>query len=105
MPPKIRVQICLRTEEEFNLIRQKAAQVRLSMRAYARNLCLGYEPKSVAKAQAIRELIKVNADMGRVGGLLKLWLSEPDRNQARVRRLLQELEQAKEVLVEKINSL
>lgn len=75
------------------------------MSAYARNLCLGYEPKSVAKAQAIRELIKVNADMGRVGGLLKLWLSEPDRNQARVRRLLQELEQAKEVLVEKINSL
>lgn len=79
--------------------------MRLSMSAYARNLCLGYEPKSVAKAQAIRELIKVNADMGRVGGLLKLWLSEPDRNQARVRRLLQELEQAKEVLVEKINSL
>ena len=75
------------------------------MSAYARNLCLGYESKSVAKAQAIRELIKVNADMGRVGGLLKLWLSEPDRNQARVRRLLQELEQAKEVLVEKINSL
>ena len=105
MPPKLRIQICLRNEDEFNLIRQKAEQVRLSMSAYARNLCLGYEPKSVAKAQAIRELVKVNADMGRIGGLLKLWLNEPDRDQAEVRLLLHELLDAKNRLTEKINAL
>lgn len=105
MPPKIRIQICLKTENEFNLIRQKASHTRLSMSAYARNLCLGYEPKSLANAQAIRELIKVNADMGRVGGLLKLWLSEPDRNQTEVRRILNELEEAKNRLIKKIEAL
>lgn len=105
MPPTRRVQVCLRSEEEFEAIRQKAEQLRLSMSAYARNLCLGYEPKSLAQAQAIRELIKVNADMGRLGGLLKLWLSEPDRNQAQVRQLLHELEDAKKMLAEKIAAL
>lgn len=104
MSGKLRIQIYLKSEE-FEAIRRKAEQVRLSMSAYARNLCLGYEPKSVAKAQAIRELVKVNADMGRVGGLLKLWLSEPDRNQMEVRRLLHELEAARNRLIEKINAL
>ena len=104
MSGKLRIQIYLKSEE-VEAIRRKAEQVRLSMSAYARNLCLGYEPKSVAKAQAIRELVKVNADMGRVGGLLKLWLSEPDRNQAEVRRLLHELEAARNRLIEKINAL
>lgn len=103
MSGKIRIQIYLKSEE-YEAIRQKAEQVRLSMSAYARNLCLGYEPKSVAQAQAIRELVKVNADMGRVGGLLKLWLSDPDRNQAEVRQLLHELLDAKNRLTEKINA-
>lgn len=104
MSGKLRIQIYLKSEE-YEAIRQKAEQVRLSMSAYARNLCLGYEPKSVAQAQAIRELVKVNADMGRVGGLLKLWLSDPDRNQAEVRQLLHELLDAKNRLTEKINAL
>ncbi len=104
MSGKLRIQIYLKSEE-VEVIRQKAEQVRLSMSAYARNLCLGYEPKSVANAQAIRELVKVNADMGRIGGLLKLWLSDSDRNQAEVRQLLHELLDAKNRLIEKINAL
>ena len=104
MSGKLRIQIYLK-KDEFEAIRQKAAQVRLPMSAYARNLCLGYEPKSMANAQAIRDLVKVNADMGRIGGLLKLWLSEPDRNQADVRQLLHDLLDAKERLAEKISAL
>lgn len=104
MSGKLRIQIYLKSDE-FEVIRQKAELVRLSMSAYARNLCLGYEPKSVAKAQAIRELVKVNADLGRAGGLLKLWLSEPDRNQKEAQQLLQELMEVKDRLAEKINAL
>ena len=78
-------------------IAERAAAARLSVSAYLRNLGTGWEPKSTLDHQAILALAKVNADQGRLGGLLKLWLSERPGQGAsavEVRRLLGEIEAA-----------
>ena len=55
------------------------------MSVYLKTLGLGYEPKSLLDAERVGELLKACGDLGRLGGLLKLWLSErpgdgaPDR--------------------------
>jgi len=46
---------------------------------YLRNLGLGYEPASTLDQKAILDLLKINADLGRLGGLLKMWLTSPDK--------------------------
>lgn len=55
-----------------------------SVGAFLRDLGQGVEPKSKFDAEAIEILSKLNADQGRLGGLLKLWLSEKPGQGARV---------------------
>jgi hypothetical protein len=60
---------------ERNTIRQKAEQCGLSASAYLRALGCHYEPKSLLDHRAVADLIRINGDQGRLGGLLKMWLS------------------------------
>lgn len=62
--------------EEWEMIAAKAAAFgyHSSRAALLRDLALGVEPKSTLDQQAILELLRVNADLGRLGGLLKHWL-------------------------------
>lgn len=92
-------------KDEYQQICAISANCQLSLSTFAKRLCLGYQPPSKADAQAVLELLRVNADLGRLGGLLKFWLSEPDRNANEVRRLLHELEAAKEELIQKVRAL
>lgn len=83
------------TLEERGRLMKRASDCDLSISAYLRRLGGGHEPKSTIDAQAVLSLIKVNADQGRLGGLLKLWLSDrPGTDVAAfdVRRLLREIE-------------
>lgn len=64
------------SEEEYQAIVSHAKRLRLSHSTYLRNLGLGYQPKSQFDQEAVREIVKLHADQGRLGGLLKLWLSE-----------------------------
>lgn len=76
-------------------IEARARAVDLSVSAYLRRLGTGFAPNSTLDQQAIGALVKLNADQGRLGGLLKLWLSEkPDQGMPTydVRRLLREIE-------------
>jgi hypothetical protein len=41
-----------------------------------RRLALGYRPESIVDGRTMLELIRVRGDLGRLGGLLKLWLAE-----------------------------
>jgi hypothetical protein len=73
----------------------------LSVSAYLRNLGLGFQPHSTLDQQAILALLKVNADQGRLGGLLKLWLSGGQTGFApptEIRRLLLDIESAQKIL-------
>jgi hypothetical protein len=48
----------------------------LSFSDYLRTLGVGHSPKSIFDQDAILALVKLHADQGRLGGLLKLWLFE-----------------------------
>jgi hypothetical protein len=74
-PRSKRIEVWL-TEEEHQAIEARARNTRMSGSAYLRILGLGYEPKSVFDQEAVMALIRFHADQGRLGGLLKLWLTE-----------------------------
>lgn len=65
--------------EEALAIKTQAQAVGLPVAAYLRNVGLGVEVKSVLDYQRIDELAKINGDLGRLGGLLKLWLTNDER--------------------------
>lgn len=65
--------------DEEQIIKDNAAKAGLPTAVYLRRLALGYEIRSVIDKQHIIELAKINADLGRLGGLLKLWLSNDER--------------------------
>lgn len=62
------------TLNEYQAIKEKAANTGLSASAYLRNLGMNYPIKSVADQRALSELVKCKSDLGRLGGLFKLWL-------------------------------
>jgi hypothetical protein len=62
------------TEEEYEVISMKAKMTGLTNSAYIRNLAMNYPLKSVVDQLALSELIKAKSDLGRLGGLFKLWL-------------------------------
>lgn len=77
------------TAEEAEVITAQARTVGLSVGAYLRAVGAGYEPRSVVDRDQVDAMLKVNGDLGRLGGLLKLWLSDDaklgqfDRGQVR----------------------
>jgi len=65
------------SDEERAAILQRAAAASLSISAYLRAAGMGATFRSAAaNHEQVAALAKVNADQGRLGGLLKLWLSE-----------------------------
>jgi hypothetical protein len=81
--------------EERLAIEGKAQAAGLTVSAYLRNAALSLPIRSTADQAAFLGLLKVNADLGRLGGLLKLWLSTKPGYGAKavdVRRLLQDIE-------------
>jgi hypothetical protein len=69
------------TSQEKAGIQEMARITGNSASAYLRKVGLGYEVKSVLDFEGVGELAKVNGDLGRLGGLLKLWLSNDKRLQ------------------------
>lgn len=93
------------TPEEYREVIESADRACLSVSTYVRRVCLGMPTPTFEKQKAVRELLGVNADLGRLGGLLKMWLMDEDRNQREAERLLRELQQIKALLVQKIEAL
>lgn len=65
--------------DEESLIVSYAEAAGLSVAAYLRNLGLGYQPRSILDAKAIGELARINAAQSRLGNLVKLALSNPEK--------------------------
>lgn len=64
------------TDEEKTAITELADQTGLSRSAYLRAVGLNRPVGARADLEAVRELVKLNGDLGRVADLLKLWLAE-----------------------------
>lgn len=71
--PPIKVWV---TDSEKAEIADRAAQAGLSLSAYLLAAGLNHPIRSVADLDAVADLVRVNGDLGRVAGLLKLWLAE-----------------------------
>ena len=79
----------------------------MSDSGYLRALGLNMPIKSTLDQEAILELAKINGDLGHLGGLLKMWLSNEDRaiNETRITALVASLEQTQGLLLEKVERL
>jgi hypothetical protein len=62
--------------EEAEAIEAQARAVAMTVAAYLRAVGAGYEPRAVVDREQVAEMLRVNGDLGRLGGLLKLWLSD-----------------------------
>lgn len=74
--PPIKV-YCL--PEERAEIEANARRAGVSVAHYLREVGQGYQVKGVMDYQYVRELVRANGDLGRLGGLLKLWLTDDPR--------------------------
>ena len=62
------------TPEEKTQIAEKAAAHSMSASRYLRALGLALPIQSTVDQRAVLDLVKINADLGRLGGLIKMWL-------------------------------
>ena len=77
-------------------IKQMAASAGLPVAAYLRNVGLGYQVRGILDNKRVEELARINGDLGRLGGLLKLWLTDDPRTlkfgASTIRALLSKIE-------------
>ena len=73
---KLRVPVLPIEEAE---IKNKATDAGLTVDEYLRNLGLGYQVPSIVDSRQVDSLLKINGDLGRLGGLIKLWLTNDKR--------------------------
>jgi hypothetical protein len=95
-------------EDEADRIAALAKATDQSVSGYLRQVGLGARLKPVLDLQLILELVKINGDQGRLGGLLKLWLSERPGVRASaldVRKLLRQIEATQTLLQQTIKRL
>ena len=82
--------------DEKEEIERQARQAGLSVARYLREVGQGYEIKGITDYERVRELARINGDLGRLGGLLKLWLTDDVRTahigEATLRALLGRIE-------------
>jgi hypothetical protein len=65
--------------EERARIEANAAAAGMSVSAFLLAVGQGYRVAGVVDAEEVRKLAQINGDQGRLGGLLKLWLTDDPR--------------------------
>jgi len=97
------------TEDELKQLHTQAKNAGMTLSRYLRSLGLGYPIESKVDQMALYSLNKAIGDLGRLGGLFKLWLSNTkdewdprlgDRSSFKVELLVKEIEQNKQELLE-----
>jgi hypothetical protein len=99
--------------DEEETIKANARRAGLTVAEYLRRLALGHEIRGTVDQQGILDLAKINADQGRLGGLLKLWLTDDRKlkeagaawSAGTVRALLGRLESTQAALLEAAKKL
>jgi hypothetical protein len=98
---------------EEALIKENAARASLTVAEYLRRLSLGHVIKGTIDSENVLKLVKINADQGRLGGLLKLWLTDDPKlalaniawTPAIVRALLKRIEANQDEMLRLVQSL
>ena len=99
--PPIKV-YCL--TEERRQIEAKANAAGLSLSTYLVNVGIGYHIRGIVDHKQVEELARINGDLGRLGGLLKLWLTDVERaaelGKATIRAVLARIEATQDQMIE-----
>jgi hypothetical protein len=86
-----------------------AAAANKSLSTYLLNVGLGYRVRGVLDQRRIEELLRINGDLGRLGGLLKLWLTNDERTTAfgesTIRALLAKIEATQNELLDVVRAV
>ncbi|UQZ88884.1 hypothetical protein C4J81_06610 [Deltaproteobacteria bacterium Smac51] len=69
------------TEDEHRQIAGLAGQAGLSVSRFVKRVCLGQEIRSKVDQEAVLALLHSKGDLGRLGGLLKLHLTEVEHHE------------------------
>jgi hypothetical protein len=79
------------------------------MSSYLLCVGLGYRTKSILDNKRVEELARINGDLGRLGGLLKLWLTNDERTAAfgeeTIRAVLARIEETQDKMVDVMRSV
>ena len=82
--------------DEKQLIEEQARRAGVSIARFLRDVGQGYRIGGVVDYEQVRELARINGDLGRLGGLLKLWLTNDERTaqfgEATLRAVLSRIE-------------
>ncbi len=90
--------------EELSVLLESSGRAGLSLSTFARRVCLAMQVKSREDQQARRELLKINADLGRLGGLLKQALaSGVDRHL--IHTHLREIDRTRDLLKTRVKGM
>lgn len=106
LPPEKRRSSTVRanlTAAEYGVIMESSEKAGLSLSEFVRRACLGSRIPSREDQQARRELLKINADIGRLGGLLKQAIALGNKDQ--IYGLLHKLDQTQAMLKAKIKEI
>lgn len=94
---------------EWEEVAELAAMCSVSVPEFMRQTALGHTPKSNIDAQHRLNVAKQVGDLGRIGGLLKMWLSDPNKKQEgrtlRVPTILNEIVALKKQIEEEYRNL
>ena len=60
---------------EAETIEALARSVGMSVASYLRAVGAGYLPRAIVDRDQVQTMLRINGDLGRLGGLLKLWLT------------------------------
>jgi len=86
--------------DERAQLQSLAAASNRSMSSYLLTVGLGYKVRGILDHRQVEELARINGDLGRLGGLLKLWLTDDVRTEAfgesTIRALLSKIESTQE---------
>ena len=87
---KPRITVYLAPEEHAK-ISESAARAGISLSTFAKRVCTGMAVPSLEHKQAVQDIIKARADLGRLGGLLKQAIAA-DGDKFTLQRLLREID-------------
>ena len=94
------------SEQERNELLARSQKAGIPISTFLRSAGLGYRPKSKLDSKVAMELLRVNGDLGRLGGLLKLRLSEGGRyDAADIRDVLKKIDSAMDEIRRKAASV
>lgn len=96
------------TADERAAIERNATLTALSISDYLRRVGQGFQPKTALDHERVMDLHRLRGDLGRMGGLLKLWLTDRAGEGADVedvRALLNDIEAIGEEVREKVRQL